>query len=220
MCSFVTYKTPILVSIEGNIGSGKSTFLNVLKTSHPHLTFIDEPVSVWSTLLDENGRNLLEIYYDDPKRWSYTFQTCTMTSRYNNLNDAVTKTQDENGQQRRIFISERCLDTDYQTFTKMLYDDKCLNKMEFQIYKMLFDHYKRISLPLRGIIHINTSPEASLDRIKTRNRSGEENIPLSYLKSLDHYTTQWIKSSSLPVLTIEDTRSTDGVGEFLQKLES
>lgn len=35
------------ISIEGNIGSGKSTILKLIKENFPELTILDEPLASW-----------------------------------------------------------------------------------------------------------------------------------------------------------------------------
>jgi len=42
-----------LCSIEGNIGSGKSTILNTLKKKgYSNVVFVDEPVTLWEEITD------------------------------------------------------------------------------------------------------------------------------------------------------------------------
>ena len=65
-----------IISIEGNIGSGKSTFLKYLKD---HLTsdkicFLDEPVDDWLSIVDTNDKNIIERYYDDQKNMRFRFK--------------------------------------------------------------------------------------------------------------------------------------------------
>lgn len=47
---------PILISIEGNIGAGKSTLIESLKLQHPTWNFVDEPVGLWSSLKNDAGK--------------------------------------------------------------------------------------------------------------------------------------------------------------------
>ena len=35
------------ISIEGNIGSGKSTILKIIPENFPHLVILDEPLTSW-----------------------------------------------------------------------------------------------------------------------------------------------------------------------------
>ena len=64
----------LVFAIEGNIGAGKSTFLNILdKGLNGDFEFYPEPVSAWRNIA--NGRvNLFEMMYNDPIRWGFSFQ--------------------------------------------------------------------------------------------------------------------------------------------------
>jgi deoxyadenosine/deoxycytidine kinase len=110
---------PILVSIEGNIGAGKTTLLNSLRQSWPEWIFIDEPVSTWGEIKNTEGESILEVFYRDRKRWSYTFQTCALLTRYQNIELAVNHERMLGKMGNLVFLTERCLDTDYQVFTKV-----------------------------------------------------------------------------------------------------
>ena len=55
---------PFIVSIEGNIGAGKSTMLKFFE-KYTDVELIPEPVAQWC---DVNGHNLLGKLYEDPKR--------------------------------------------------------------------------------------------------------------------------------------------------------
>ena len=63
---------PFTVIVEGNIGSGKSTFLEHFRQRRGQdVEVLSEPVSKWQ---DVKGHNLLRLMYDDPGRWSLAFQ--------------------------------------------------------------------------------------------------------------------------------------------------
>jgi deoxyadenosine/deoxycytidine kinase len=38
---------------------------------------IDEQLDKWQNF---NGKNLLKMFYENPKRWSFTFQSCALLS--------------------------------------------------------------------------------------------------------------------------------------------
>jgi Deoxynucleoside kinase len=50
---------PLLLSIEGNIGAGKSTLIDALRLSHPELNFVNEPLGIWSQLKNDSGSHSL-----------------------------------------------------------------------------------------------------------------------------------------------------------------
>lgn len=53
------YKRPFTVCVEGNIGSGKTTFLSHFK-KFDNITVLEEPVELWR---DVSGTNLLVRYF-------------------------------------------------------------------------------------------------------------------------------------------------------------
>ena len=64
----------LIISIEGNIGSGKSTFLSFLKENFDDICFVDEPVKEWTKIVDEDNNNLIQNFYKDKKKYGYLFQ--------------------------------------------------------------------------------------------------------------------------------------------------
>ena len=66
-----------IISIEGNIGSGKSTLLENLKEKYKDdnkMVFLDEPVKLWNNIKDKNGMTMLEKFYSDQDKYSFSFQ--------------------------------------------------------------------------------------------------------------------------------------------------
>ena len=56
---------PTIISIEGNIGVGKSTVVDLLKSKYSNLqnqsiVFLQEPVKQWETIKDKSGASILE----------------------------------------------------------------------------------------------------------------------------------------------------------------
>ena len=198
---------PILISIEGDIGAGKSTLIEQLKQQHPKWHFIDEPVGYWTSLKKEDGSNLLENFYKDTDRYAYTFQNCAVLTRAMEIQRAVELWRKEceyvpSEAENNVFVTERCLETDFHVFAKMMYDDGKLNKIEWDLYKMWYDYVQLKTPPLSGIVYLDTPAEICKERIQQRNRKGEENIPLAYLENLERYHKTWLFDSqaSVPLL--------------------
>jgi deoxyadenosine/deoxycytidine kinase len=64
--------TPIIISLDGNIGAGKSTLLAEIRNKLHDVHIVDEPVGQWTALKNAEGKNLLELFYEDKRRWAYT----------------------------------------------------------------------------------------------------------------------------------------------------
>ena len=182
--------TPV-ISIEGNIGSGKSTILELLKTrfeGNKSVAFLSEPVDVWREIKDEMGVDLLTNFYKDQEKFSFHFQMAAYISRIS----AITELQKNND--IKLIIVERSIWTDKNVFAKMLYDDGKISKLEYNIYLKWFDEFsKLINHSLN--IYIKTRPEVAFERVKKRNRSGET-IPLEYLQKCHNYHDKWLNYNS------------------------
>ena len=72
---------PKFLFLEGNIGSGKSTFLKELQKYFPNIKFINEPVETWESIVDESGNNMIENYYKDNKKYAFSFQVMAYGTR-------------------------------------------------------------------------------------------------------------------------------------------
>lgn len=195
-----------IISIDGNIGAGKSTFLNHFKSDSlkfPSFYFIDEPVDIWTSFKNEKGETLLEVYYRDKERWSYTFQNCVFLTRMYNIIKILE--EHKNDTQPKIFITERFVDTDFNIFARMLHDEGFINNMEWKIYKEWYQ-YLTTEYRLSGIIYISCPPEKCYERINIRKRAGEDKISLEYLTKLDDYHNRWLDSIAIPILTIDTSK--------------
>ncbi len=94
----------IIYSIEGNIGSGKSTFIKLFREKYGNnkeFFFVDEPVKEWTQVKTKDGKNLIENFYQDMPRYSYIFQNFAYITRLKNLINAVEKSNST------IIITER-----------------------------------------------------------------------------------------------------------------
>jgi deoxyadenosine/deoxycytidine kinase len=190
-----------IISIEGNIGSGKSTLINRLKdhcTTFTTFIYLPEPVDLWNEIKDEFGNTIIQKYYSDKKKYSFAFQMMAYITRLSQLKKCI-----ESSPPDSIIITERCLYTDRYVFAKMLYDTKLIEEIEYSIYIRWFDEFKNYT-NVSGIIYIKTTPEICLERTKIRNRKGEETIPLEYLSSCHTYHQNWIKNFNTSNLLVID----------------
>jgi len=180
-----------IISVEGNIGSGKSTLLQCLKTELQYIDkytiiYLPEPVDSWNTIVDNDGKTIIEKFYADQKTYAFSFQMMAYITRLSQIKRAL-----ETAPPYSIIITERCLYTDKYIFAKMLYDSQIMSHIEYTIYLKWFDEFATYS-QLSGIIYIETTPELCLTRVAKRSRSGEELIPLSYLTACHNYHNEWI----------------------------
>lgn len=180
----------IIISIEGNIGVGKSSFLGLLRQYFgDQADFIYEPVDEWLSIKDENGKDLLQTFYDDKKRWSYTFQNVAYITRMNKLIDAI------NNSDKKYIIIDRSLSADLKTFTKILIEEGSISKLEMEAYYLWNNFFERNygDKYTHYIIYLRCKPETAYERVKLRARNAENTIPLDYLKKLHDAHEEWLQ---------------------------
>jgi deoxyadenosine/deoxycytidine kinase len=185
-----------IISIEGNIGSGKSTLLKSLKeefASIKNVIFLKEPVDEWEKIKDANGLTMLQKFYSNQEKYSFAFQMMAYISRLKIIRDTIKNYYDntDNKLTELIIITERSLYTDKYVFAKMLYDQRKIEDVGYQIYSNWFDEFAK-EYPVSHIIYVNTEPKICYDRIHIRARPGEEVIPLEYLTDCHNYHEEFI----------------------------
>ena len=198
-----------ICSIEGNIGSGKSTIIKNLKKTlynlnYKNVIYLPEPVDVWESIKDNSGKNIIECYYENQEEYAFSFQMMAYISRIHQLRTAIKNNQGS------IIITERSVLTDKNVFAKMLYDDKKIKEIDYAIYLKWFDEFIK-EIPISGIIYIKTVPETASERVVKRNRKGET-IPLEYLKLCHTYHDNWLLNEKIPILQM------DGSVDFLNEI--
>jgi deoxyadenosine/deoxycytidine kinase len=215
--------SPIIISLDGNIGAGKSTLLAEIRNKLHDVHIVDEPVGQWTALKNAEGKNLLELFYEDKKRWSYTFQNCAILTRLKNIQDAV-ENLDSTMKGPQVIITERSVLTDKHVFAEMLRDNGDIDPLEWELYESWFNIFGK-KYPVRGIIYVSTSSSTSKDRIKIRNRHGEENIGIDYLDALDGQHKKWVENTNIPVLTLSTEvgvpveKNIEEIKSFIEKLK-
>lgn len=178
-------KRPFVVSIEGNIGSGKSTMINYFK-NFEDIQIHPEPVEKWQNI---NGQNLLEKLYADPKRWSFQFQSYIQLTRLQEL-----KAPMKEGKTVRLL--ERSIQSNKYCFLELAKDKKDLCNEESAVLEQWYDWLdEHISLELDLIVYLRTKPQIAYERMLKRGReeeTGENGPPLAYLEILHAAYEDWL----------------------------
>lgn len=183
-----------IFTIEGNIGSGKSTLIRLLQKKYDDIVCILEPVDKWEKITDQKGESILSKFYKDQKKYSFSFQMMAYISRLASIKRVIEK----NCNKSLMIVTERSVYTDKEVFAKMLYDDDKIEDVNYKIYLEWFDEFIK-DIPLTGIIYLKTNPETSLKRIIKRARNGEI-IPLEYLEKCHKYHEEWLENKKILTL--------------------
>ncbi len=182
------------VTIEGNIGAGKTTLAHLL-SKHYNARLI----------LEEFADNpFLPKFYEKPDQYAFPLELFFMAERYKQLKELLqTKDMFQN-----ITVS------DY-LFTKCLLFAKVnLPAEEFNLYQKLFEIINPQIIQPDILIYLHTPVSKLQENIKKRNREYELSIPNDYLFNLQETYTQYIKQHNIKTLFV-DASNADFLGNDL-----
>ena len=156
-----------IVSLDGNTGSGKSTVLSELEAMG-YLVFPED--------LDKWG-SMLNMFYSDPKRWTFTFQMTVINSHCHRRE--VINTSCRNYENEFVFI-ERCPQA-CRVFSTTCREMGFKNDEEHSLYEELMN---RLAWDPEYKYYIETDVNVCMDRITKRGRECESGIDCSYLETV------------------------------------
>ena len=179
------------ITIEGNIGAGKTTLSSILA----------QKLNA-KLILEEFADNpFLPKFYEKPDQYAFPLELFFMAERYKQLKDFL-NTQD---------LFQQVTISDY-LFTKCLLFAKVnLPSEEFRLYQKLFDIiHQQISIP-DILIYLHAPVQKLQENIKKRNRSYEQDIKDDYLFNLQETYTSYIKQHNIKTIFI-DASNADFIG--------
>ena len=179
------------ITIEGNIGAGKTTLAEILsKRLNARL------------ILEEFADNpFLPKFYESPEQYAFPLELFFMAERYKQLKELP--------QMKELFQTVTV--SDY-LFTKCLLFAKVnLPEEEFKLYQKLFEIINPQIIQPEILIYLHSPVEKLQDNIKKRNRDYEKGIPDEYLLTLQDTYTNYIKQHKIKTLFI-DASNADFIG--------
>src|SRR5258705_1952960 len=171
------------ITIEGNIGAGKTTLAHLL-SKHYNARLI----------LEEFADNpFLPKFYENPGQYAFPLELFFMAERF--------KQQKEFLQQKDLFQSLTI--SDY-LFTKcLLFAKVTLPEDEFRLYQRLFEIINQQLVQPDILIYLHAPVSRLQANIKKRNRSYEQNIPDNYLFNIQETYTNYIKQHNVKTLFVD-----------------
>ena len=171
------------ITIEGNIGAGKTTLAHLL-SKHYNARLI----------LEEFADNpFLPKFYENPAQYAFPLELFFMAERF--------KQQKEFLQQKDMFQSLTI--SDY-LFTKcLLFAKVTLPEDEFRLYQRLFEIINQQLMQPEILIYLHAPVSKLQANIKKRNRSDEQNIPDDYLFNIQNTYTHYIKQHNIKTLFVD-----------------
>ena len=186
-------KSKKIYALEGNIGAGKTTVLNLMSKTFNDVEFVEEPVKDWQNL---GGQNLLESFYKDPERWGFSFEFYSMLTKIQALLKAANS-------EKPIVIIERSILSN-KLFMDLSNELGKLNPMEYRMLLNTYEFYLQNIYPqLSGVIYLDTPVDECVKRIIKRNRGEECSIDKNYLESIKKKLDELAENSAILVFKID-----------------
>lgn len=175
------------ITIEGNIGAGKTTLAHLL-SKHFNARLI----------LEEFADNpFLPKFYENKEQYAFPLELFFMAERYKQLKEML-QTKD---------LFHNLTISDY-LFTKCLLFAKVnLAEEEFLLYQKLFEIINPQLIQPDLLIYLHAPITKLHENIKKRNRPYEQSIDSDYLFSLQQTYTQYIKQHNIKTLFIDASQA-------------
>ncbi|CAG4986409.1 unnamed protein product [Parnassius apollo] len=208
----ISKSKPFTVFVEGNIGSGKTTFLEHFR-QFEDITLLTEPVEEWRNL---RGWNLLDLMYKDPAKWAMTFQayvSLTMLEMHRRSTSTPVKLME-----RSIYSARYC-------FVEHMMKAGTLHPAQFAVLDEWFRFiHQQIPIEADLIVYLKTTPSVVYERIKKRARSEEQCVPLTYIEELHKLHEDWLihrthAECPAPVLVLDADLDLSQITEEYRKSE-
>lgn len=212
------------ISIEGLIGSGKTSLLRMIEKELKGAVVVYEPVEEWR---DYNGVNVLQEFYNKPDKNALGFQLFVANSFIKSIKKAVKVNSKGRMTETRLIIDK----------PKFVVSDRCALSGVYQFSKMLkpiyetpyvFDSLKEMVEMSLGeyrpniIVYVKVDVRTAMTRINVRGRSEEKKISDEYQQQLKDNLEIWIedeKKKGNVVIILDGEASTEDVfKEFCRKI--
>lgn len=179
------------ITIEGNIGAGKTTLATLL-SKHYNARLI----------LEEFADNpFLPKFYEKPDQYAFPVELFFMAERFKQLKELL--------QQKDMF--QTLTISDY-LFTKcLLFAKVTLPENEFRLYQRLFDIIHQQLIQPDILIYLHAPVSKLQANIRKRNRVYEQNISDDYLFNLQETYTNYIKQHNTKTIFV-DASNADFLG--------
>tara|TARA_B100000073_G_C23462546_1_gene464004 strand:+ start:20 stop:664 length:645 start_codon:yes stop_codon:yes gene_type:complete len=174
------------ISIEGNIGSGKTSLVNKIINDFKGKVILEE--------FAENP--FLPDFYKEPEKHAFPLEMFFMAERFQQLSSNIN---------HQDLFSELTV-ADYSFFKSKLFAQNNLKENELdlfnRLYNIMFSSIKKPDL----LIYLHSDIKRLQQNIKKRGRKYERNISDNYLKSIETRYFNYInKQNSYNVLILDVT---------------
>ncbi|WP_050183769.1 deoxynucleoside kinase [Domibacillus robiginosus] len=162
-----------MIVVEGTVGAGKST-LSDLISDHFRIPVFEE-------MGNPDTEKLLNRFYRDRSRWSFTTQIHFATERWNMIKQVS---------EQKHGILDRSIFGD-KIFAELLSEDGSMTPEEYRTYEKLLTAIVKTTTAPDLLIYLQCHTEVAKERIDRRGRGIESEVDISYWERLNEKYDDW-----------------------------
>jgi deoxyadenosine/deoxycytidine kinase len=189
------------IAIAGNIGAGKTELTSFMGRKYGLKPFFEPN--------DENP--YLADFYKDMKTWAFRSQLFFLTRKF--------RLQRELEREPGTSLQDRTLYEDAEIFAKNLHRQRYLDKRDFSTYWELYQSLSATLQPPDLMIYLQCPVRTLKDRIRSRGRSIEREIPTSYLRRLNALYEEWFRGYKLSPVLVLSTDKLDYLTDLVDQVD-
>lgn len=172
------------ICIEGNIGSGKTTFCEMMQEDYNCTLILEE--------FDDNP--FLPMFYENPEKFAFTVELFFMTERHKQMSSTLSV--------RNMF--DDFVLGDYFFLKTLLFARKNLSEEEFKLFQKIFQVLNSNFQQPDLVVYFHRSVDILKQNIDKRGRPYEANISKEYLTQVQNSYFEYFRNVlSYPVLILD-----------------
>jgi deoxyadenosine/deoxycytidine kinase len=170
---------PVVFTLDGSIGAGKSTILNYINTRY-NMAVEVEPIDKWQPFLNDlYGNRDSSAFNLQVRVW---LDRCLLTQ---SLTTAATQNP---------LVMERSPLFQENVFVRINKDIGRISECQAELINEMYERSGEMWQPA-GYVYLRTDPLKCIERIAKRNRKSEDAIPVDYMMSLhDLHEDSYLKA--------------------------
>lgn len=171
------------IAIEGNIGTGKTTFCQKISDDFGAKLILEQ--------FTDNP--FLPLFYQNQERYAFPVELFFMTERHKQLQGDLS--------QQDLFSSTTI--ADYYFVKTLLFAKNNLKDEEFRLFQRLFNVLNNTFIEPDLLVYLHRPVDELIKNINSRNRAIEKDISEEYLSKIQNAYLEFFKNQTrLPVLIL------------------
>ncbi len=179
------------ISIEGNIGAGKTSLAQKLATQFNARLILEQ--------FEDNP--FLPKFYQDPDKYAFPLELSFLASRFQQLKDRLT--------QQELFTSMTV--SDYFIYKSLIFARRTIRDDELVLFKRLFDLMASFLPKPDLLVYLHVDVDKLLNNIQVRGREYEQEIRDGYLRGIQENYFEFFRQYSGQRILIIDVNYIDFV---------